>query len=216
MAKFSKELINKLTEFLICEVDSKALSGITYAMALKDDKGREMFKRYKKILKEIKNCGYESEEIFRIYDVGNGYIFDMDLSVTKRITIELTKAVAKANNDDRLAEDIIGDKPDIRRKEDMTRLSRHIQKEYFEKGNSEIEVALFSRNSVPRIIITGKDKEGHPTIVRYNSYAVRHWDIEAINRKILIPKGVRVGRIQPREVLPSLTGCSFMLFVEQI
>jgi len=38
MAKFSSDLLNKLTEFLVCEIGSKALDGITYAMILKDQK----------------------------------------------------------------------------------------------------------------------------------------------------------------------------------
>lgn len=215
MAKFSSELLNKLTEFLICEVSSKALDGITYAMVLKDNKDKENYKRYMDIKKEAVNCGYNNDEVFRVYEVANGYIFDMDLSVAKKITAELSKAVAKANNGNTPAGDLIGNNPDKRRKDDMLGLAKYVKQQY-DAGNRQIEVALFSRNSVPRIIVSGVGPKNDMISIKYNAYAIRHWDIEAINANMLIPAGIRIAKLEPCEILPSKTGCRFVLYVESI
>ena len=107
MAKFSNELLNRLTEFLICEIGEKALSGITYVLLLKE-KDKETYERYKGIKDEVIKCGYKNGEVFRVYDVPNGYILDLDLSVAKKITEKLSEAVAKTNNGATPAGDLIG------------------------------------------------------------------------------------------------------------
>lgn len=77
-------------------------------------------------------------------------------------------------------------------------------------------MALFSKNSTNRIILNGKNSKGEAIAVKYNAYAIRHWDIELINEKLLIPAGFRVSRIQPCEILPSKTGVSFVFTLETI
>lgn len=213
MAKFSNELLNKLTEFLVCEIGAKALDGITYAMVLKDDK--QLYERCKDIKREAIKCGYANDEVFRIYAVANGYIMDMDLSVAKKITIELSKAVAKANGNETPVGDLIGEGPSKRRKDDMLGLAKHIKKEY-DNGKRVIEVALFSRNSVPRIIVNGIGPDGQLLPIKYAAFAIRHWDLENVNANILIPAGIRIARIEPMEVLPSKTGVSFKLCLEKL
>ena len=47
----SDVLLNKLTEFVVCELAEKVLDGITYTMILKSPKYRELYKKYM----EIKN-----------------------------------------------------------------------------------------------------------------------------------------------------------------
>lgn len=215
MAKFSPELLNKLTEFLIFEIGEKAMSGITYALVIKNDKDKEIYERYKDIKKEAVKCGYSNNEVFRIYDVSNGYIFDMDLSVVKKISAELSKSVAKTNNNATPSGDLIGENPSKRRKDDMLGLAKYVKQEY-DSGKKVVEVALFSRNSVPRIVITGIGPNKEIVPVKYNAYAIRHWDIEAINANILIPAGIRISRIEPCEVLPSRTGVRFILHIEKV
>lgn len=211
MASMSTDLINKLTEFLICEIGSKALDGISYMMLFKNKRDKTLYDRYKTIKDEALRCGYTDEEIFRIYEVSNGYILDMDVWVVRKITYELSKAVSKVSGE----KDIIGDNPSKRRDRDIKRLAKHIQKE-FDAGKDIIEVALFSRNTVPRIIITGKDQNNEVIAVKYNSYAIRHWDIENVNSEELIPVGIRVSKVEPCEILPSKTGCSFKLYIEHV
>lgn len=215
MAKFSTALLNKLTEFLVCEIESDALGGKTYTLITKEDKDKEKYRNYMEIKKEALECGYSNDQVFRVYELSNGYIFDMDLSVAKKITIELSKSVSKANNGETPVGDLIGNRPEERRRSDMIRLGNYIKK-CAEQGQYVTEVALFSKNSVPKIVITGKGPKGESLVLRYQSYAIRHWDIEAVNTNILIPSGIRISRLEPAEILPSKTGVRFIIHIEKI
>lgn len=216
MAEFSKELLDMMTEFMICEIGQKALDGVTYTMLLKDnEKDIETYNRYMTIRREIAKCGFSDSEILRVYNVANGYIFDMDLSIAKQITVELSKSVSKANGGQTPAGDLIGDMPEQRRKRDLVALAKYLKSEY-DKGNKKLEVALFSRNTTNRIVVNCKGPNGENISLRYNAYAIRHWDIEIINEKFLIPAGFRVKRIQPCEVLPKKQGVSFLFTLESM
>lgn len=214
-AKFSKELLDKMTDFVLTEIGAKALDGITYVMILKDGRGDELYKRCVDIKREVAKCGFKDGEAFRIYELKNGYIFDMDMTVVKRITVELSKAVAKANGNTTAVGDLIGDKPSARRKDDMLALAKYIKKSY-DSGKDKVEVALFSRNSINRIIVTCTGPDGKPLAIKYNSYAIRHWDIESINANILVPAGLRISKLEPCEVLPSKNGVKFLLHIEKL
>ena len=216
MAEFSKELLDMMTEFMICEVGARVLDGITYTMLLKNNKkDMEIYERYMTIKREVLKCGYTNDEILRVYEVSNGYIFDMDLRTAKQITAELAKSVAKANGGQTPAGELIKDMPDQRRKRDIVALAKYLKSEY-DKGNRQFEVALFSKNTTTRIVINGKGPNGEPISLRYNAYAIRHWDIETVNEKFLIPSGFRVKRIQPCEIFPSKTGVSFIFTLESM
>ncbi len=210
MNNLSKALINGLSELLTLDIQSRALSGITYTMLFKDDKDRELVKKYMKLREEATNCGFGQNEVFRVYEVSNGYIFDMDLSITKHLTAELSKVVAKGNGGKTPVGDLIGNSPEIRRKEDMEMLAKHLESQ-FKKGQKELEVALFSRNRVPHIIYTGTNSNKEQVMVKLNGYAIRHWDIEEINTKALIPAGIRITKIEPCEIVPPKTGVRFII-----
>ena len=93
----------------------------------------------------------------------------------------------------------------------MTKLARKCIHE-FKEGHKTFDVALFSRNSVPRIVVSGKDpKSGKDGVVTYDAYAVRHWDIEEVNAKLLAKEGIRIAKIEPCEVIPTKTGVRFRL-----
>jgi hypothetical protein len=213
MSKISKELLDMLTEFVICELDSKALDGITYTMVLKSDKNKELYDKYMGIKNEAVRCGYNNNEVFRVYELMNGYIFDMDILTVKQITAEIIKAVDKVNGGKTPVRELLGDLPEQRRKKDMIALAKYLKSEW-DSGNRQVEVALFSRNATNKIIIHGKGPNGEDLAIRYNAYAIRHWDVEYINEKALIPAGFRVSKIQPREILPSKTGASFMFTLQ--
>ena len=216
MAKFSKELLDMMTEFMVCEVGSRILDGITYTFLLKNNKkDMETYNRYLTIKKEILNCGYGSDDILRAYEISNGYIFDMDLMTAKQITAELAKAVSRANNSSNDSYELVKDMPEQRRKKDMIALAKYL-KSIYDKGIREVEVALFSRNSTNKIIINCKGPNGEDISLRYNAYAIRHVDIEIINEKLLIPSGFRVRTIKPLEILPSKTGVAFSFRMESM
>lgn len=215
MAEFSKTLLDMLVEFMVCEIGSKALDGITYTMLLKTDKDKKSYERYMAIRQEASKCGYSDNEVFRFYPVSNGYIFDMDLVTAKQITAEMAKSVAKNNGGKTPIGELLKDRPDQRRKRDLANLAAYLKSAY-DKGNRQTEVALFSRNSTNKIVVTGTGPKGENMFIKYNAYAIRHWDIETLNESFLIPAGFRVKRIQPCEILPSKTGVSFVFTMESM
>ena len=213
MAEISKELENMLTEFLIREIGSKALDGITYSLLLKNNADKESIEEYKKIKLEANKCGFKTSEIFRMYEIGNGYIFDMDVRIAKIITAKMVKTINKTAVNKIQNVDIISDMPEKRRKRDIISLGRYVVNQY-NNGRMRFEVALFSKNSTNRIVLNGVGPHGEPMSVIYNAYAIRHWDIEVLNGTILSPQGIRVAKIEPCEILPSKTGVSFIFTLE--
>lgn len=215
MAQMSKKLEEMLTEFMLVEIASKAMDGITYALLTSGQNDKEEVAKYKEIKNEVINCGFVNNQIFRYYKVSNGFIFDMDLDMARMLTTKITRSLAKNDPSLNGVENLIGDSPERRRKKDMIALSKYIVQKANE-GKTQIEVALFSRNSTNRIILTGKSPSGEDIAITYNAYALRHWDIELLNEKLLIPQRVRVSRIQPCEILPSKTGVSFIFTLERL
>ena len=205
--QLSKELVDGLTSFLVTNIESKALDGITYVMAFKNDK--EFIERCKEIKEAAIANGFGTDECFRVYEVVNGYIFDMDLSVAKYLTQKLYQAVKKGDAD------LIGDRPEKRRREDMKKMAKYCKSQY-DKGITTFEVALFSRNAVPKIVVSGTDSSNHKGVVlNYNAFAIRHWDIEEINSSLLVPMGLRITKIKPCEILPPKTGVRFEITVSR-
>lgn len=211
----SKELLDELTEFLCCEIGGKVLDGITYVMTLKGTKDNKYTTKYAKIREEADKCGYDKNEAFRVYELSNGYIFDMDLSIAKYITKLISKKVLTDKNG--VPDDLINNNPNKRRTEDMIKLAKR-SLTAFKKGETTMEVALFSRNSTPKIIITGNDKANarNKVVLQYDAYAIRHWDIEEINDKYLIPRGMKIHMIEACEVLSSRSGVRYILHFEKV
>jgi hypothetical protein len=138
----------------------------------------------------------------------------MDMSLAKYIAEKLLDIVYKGEDHS----NIIGDVPEIRRQNDMKKLAKLCQENY-KNGKPVFEVALFSRNSVPRIVISGSDVNkgvrGKQIIATYNAYAIRHWDIQEINDNLLMQVGLRISKIRPCEILPPKTGVRFQLSVDR-
>lgn len=215
MAKFSKELMNKLSEFMVSELGSKTIDGVTYAMVLRDEKDKDRYDRMLSIKEEALKCGFRGDEVFRINEVSNGYIVDMDLGTAKQITRELGKAVGNANNEKIDLDRLIGNKPEQRREKDMMRLARNVKSD-FEKGKVRYEIALYNRNSTDSISVIAKGVSNEKLQIKYRAYALSYLDIERVNRKYLMKEGLRISRLQPCEILPSRNGVSFIIDVEEV
>ena len=206
--KVNSKVLDALTDFIVNYLEGKTLDGITYVLALNSDK--VLIDKCNKIKQLVLDSGFGKNEVFRVYKLSNGYIYDMDLSVVKYISQQLTAAVARQENIKLDSTDIISDLPEKRRREDIQSLAKYCKSQY-EKGKNKFDVALFSRNMVQKIVIngnSGKDK----VMLSYNAYAIRHWDMEALNN-IMIPTGLRVESIVPCEILPSKTGVRFEITV---
>lgn len=215
MGTFSKDLIDRLTEFMVCEIGSRAIDGVTYCLLSKTDADKERVMKYREIRVEADKCGFSREEIFRVHELVNGYIFDMDLLTARQITAEISKKVAQLNGGQTPIGNLLKDKPEKRKQKDLMALSKYLKTEY-DKGVTKLEVALFSKNVSNKILITGKGPNGENLVIDYKAYAIKHWDIEALNENMLIPIGFRVKSIQPCEILPSKTGVSFIFILESM
>ena len=217
MKQMSKQLKDMLSEFMIREIGAKVLDGITYTFVDSNDK--EKNKEYNVIREEATANGFGGKEIIRVFKVSNGFIYDLDIDIAKAITQELYKVVAKDNNlsinvNENPNFRIIGETPKKRRMEEIEKISKFILNKA-KTGEMDFEVALFSRNKTNQIIINGIDGDSGDRIsVRYNAYALRHYDLEIVNEKYLIPAGYRVCNVKPLEILPSKTGVCFNIRVQ--
>lgn len=220
MGKMTKEALDRLTDFVVNNIGSKGLDGITYVMALKEDK--DLIAKCMKVREELKKAGFQKDEVFRVYELENGYIFDTDISIVKLVTKQLIKCAARdgelndVENYKLDEEAIFRDGPEKRRMADMKALANYCVKQSKE-GKYKLEIALFSRNSVQKIVLTGSAKSSNSdyskrdVLVQYSAFAIRHWDIAEINEKLLAKNGIKIERITPCEVLPSKTGVRFIL-----
>lgn len=214
MAKLDKDIMDIITSFFISEIGSKAMDGVTYALIINNDKNKGICKSYLDIKRKLQQSGHGINDVFRVFEVANGYVFDLDMSIAKRILHELSKALR--NTDPTIKNiDYIGNYPENRRKSDLNGLAKYIKYKYDNKVNT-VEVALYNRNPSTKIWISGIGQRNEMIAVEYNAYAVRHYDIKTLNEMFLIPAGIRVSRVEPCEILPSSNGVSFRLYIESI
>lgn len=216
--RYSKELLDMLTQFIVTEIGGKALDGITYVLVRTDNTAtqvdRDRITKYEAIRKEATLCGFNDSQLFRMYNLSNGVIFDIDMGITKKITSALAKRVLATQDKGQDTEDIIGNQPEKRRKSDMIALTMYLN-EQFKAGKTIVDVALFSRNSVPEIVINGQLADGRYAIQKYKAYAIRFWDLEEVNKNLLIPMmKIRIKSVAPGMILPTRTGVVFQLQLE--
>lgn len=212
----SKSLIDKLTEFFCHEIQSGVLDGRTYMMTLRNGTtDSNLTNKYLDIRVEASKCGYSENEAFRVFELNNGFIFDMDLIIAKMIARMIVKKALKDEKEIKKQLDMLETGPNERRNDDMKALAKKCLKE-FKSGKTYTEVALFSRNSTNKIIITGNGEHGEKVVVQYNAYAVRHWDIETINEKYLIPRGMKIRVAEACGVLSSKSGVRYILHFESV
>jgi hypothetical protein len=218
MGTMSKELRDRLSEFFVCEIGSNAMDGITYTLIIKNDKNKtamQNIERYKQIRVEAMKCGYSDNEIFRVHEVSNGYVFDMDLSVAKEILAQLVKSIPVKEGEQPIDTNLTKDMPERRRKKDIYALAKYLKAQY-DKGNHRVEVALFNKNANNRINVTGKGPKGENLMITFPAFALRHSDVEAVNEFFLIPHGFRVCSLQSCEILPSKNGVAFIFEMESM
>ena len=218
MKNLSTVSVNLMTEFLVSEVEAKALDGITYALMLKDGKHDAEINKYDELRRSLDRDGFGANEIFRRYELSNGIIYDLDIKMAVELTIKLSVAVAKANGGKSPVGDLnIAKESEERRREDIKLLAKKALNSAKNSGKvAKMEVALFSRNKVPKIVLTGTNSNGKSVACQYDAFAVRHLDIEEMNREFMVPSGYRVIKIEPCEILPSCTGVRCILYVAKL
>lgn len=214
--QISENLLNLISEFVINELGSKVIEGITYTFISKEPYDAPLYEKYKFIRETANQEGFGDRELIRIYEVCNGYIFDLDLYIAKVVISEMYKGVlmteGKLKSPSDYKDTFIKDKPEQRRKRDMLNISRKIKNE-FDKGNTQMDIALFSRNTTHKIIINGVDRKGRKMISTYDSYVLRHEDLRLVNEEFLLPAGIKIDAIKPCEILPNRNGLLFTIHI---
>jgi hypothetical protein len=208
----SPELLNKLEGFFVNSIAEKVLDGVTYIMVFNTE--QRLFETYNKIREDVDNLGYDKNTLFRVYQFSNGYVFDMDLSVS----IHLAEKIMQENVPEAEGKQYkvnISDNIKQKRKSAMVSLAKHCVSQ-MDKGITKFDIALYSRNIVPKIIITAKDTKGNDVMLKYKAFSLRHWDIDVVSNELLLPKGIRISKIEPCEILPARNGVRFTIHLAEV
>lgn len=214
--KLDDKIKDGLMLFLIHSIGGKSYDGITYALLTSStEEEKKKIASCNTIRKALEESGIEAAQVLQALKVPNGVIFDLNIGVMKELTFELAKEIGQASGGAIGGEiDLINDGPIRRREADIREMVKYLAS----RGNdgvSNVEIALFSRNSTRRIVYTAKDKQGRDVQVKMNAYAVRHWDIPTISNN-LMELGYKITGAKAGEILPSKTGVRFTIQLAKI
>ena len=212
MADFTPELLNKLEGFFVNSIAEKVLDGVTYIMIFNTE--QKWFELYNKIREDIDKLGYDKNTLFRVYQFSNGYVFDLDLSVSIYLADKIMNSTIDLQNNPDLKVSL-SDEITKKRKGAMVSLAKYC-KSQIEKGNQKFDIALYSRNTVPKILVSCKDNNNNAIILNYKAFALRHWDLDIVSNEILLPIGIRISKVEPCEILPSRNGVRMTLYLEPV
>lgn len=196
-----KEIMNLLTEFLVINIDEKVLQGISYIIVQKNDVNAAKIKKYDAIRARLTELGVPKNEQFRRYDVNTAIVYEIELKTAITITEKLSTAVGATQTTDFG----ISRASLERQQDDIKRLAQLCVKKA-QRGVSEFDVCLFSKNKVDKINIAAKDStSGKQMAVSYDAFALRHTDIITVN-SVLAGCGLKIVRVLIHEAVPSMTG----------
>lgn len=218
MAEVSVDVLNGITEFVVTELGAKVLDGISYILVPKKDRYKSTIERYDNLRRLMNKEEIPAGDIFRRYEVDNGIIYELDLVEAIKTTELISKQVADSNGGETPEGDLgIRESAYERHRRDMQRLCDLVVKAA-KKDVGKIEVALFSKNLQDSIIITGNDAADSKrrVAVKYNAFALRHTDIEELNREYLSMYNLMISKVSVCELLPTVTGVRFILSIARV
>jgi hypothetical protein len=206
--EITDEAMKIITKIVANSISEKVFDGVNWAIVLNDD--TETKNEYESIRQDLKEMGYVHGEILRAAAVPNGLIYDIDVSVIKSLVNNL---MAGSENAD-VCKQMIDTAYEQRRNSEFQKLHVYLMKNYKE-GRLKVSVALFNVNQGNKItykttIETGK-YAGKKVAITLNAFALRHWDLQELNRDYLIPSGIKIAKIRAIEILPTCTGVGFNL-----
>lgn len=214
MKEFSKKLRDMLTDFIVSEIGSKGLDGVTYAAKQRTPQNEEDIARFIAIREEADACGYDTQEVFRVFEVANGYVFDMDLKAMSQILVKIAKSAASITGKHMDMADSVYHDPEAMRKSDAVRLAKFIN-EKVENGETEVQVALFSRVNTTKISYTGDVESKGSCLVSVPAFRIRANDIKALNVGPLRKYGIVVREVSPQYITPRENGVITRLVFEK-
>lgn len=209
-----REIIDRLTDFYLNELASKAVYGISYAVFEASDK--EKIKKYKALRELVDQNGYAKNEVFRMVEFSNGVVFDIDNSMTSYITKEVLTVMQEedASLDVQLGHVIkIGTKA---RDTSMLNLAKHCLNEYKNK-HREIEIVLFRSDNSSHALVNARVAGARDRVLlKYEAYMLKHWDLELVNKRHLIKAGIKINGVKALEILPNGAGVLFKLAMKRV
>lgn len=202
MKAITPELKNMITEFVVREIGSKGLHGVTYATLINRDGKSET--EYLRVAELAVECGYTEGELFEAFEVDNGYIYNLDMQVMNQVLIEIAKNAVKVTgkHDDKVK--TVYNMPVESVKKEEERLARLIEGEV-KNGNNSAVIVLYSRNKGGTASFTA-DEGGSKKFIRVKAFMLRHKDLNEINTKYLSRKGIVITKIELHQIIPSQNG----------
>lgn len=202
------EAVDKITSIVANHIMEKVFDGVNWALILNTD--TDTINEYESIRQELKDMGYTRGEVLRALQAPNGLIYDIDSSVIKRLVVKLLENSENASDYYKLIDSAYIE----RRNLVFQKLHIYIMKA-FKQGKTRVSVALFSTNKGDKItyktyVESGK-YAGQTVEVTLPAFALRHWDLQELNRDYLIPSRVKISKVHVIEILPTRTGVGFNL-----
>lgn len=204
--KVTDEALDKVVTIFANNLGGKVFDGINWTFVLDTD--TLVLQEYETIRQELKDMGYNHGEILRAYKAPNGLIYDIDAAVIKSL---VQKTMIGSENEG-LCKELIESAYEARRNAEMSKLHVYLVKAY-KAGNKRVSLALFNTNKGNRItyntLIENGTYANKKMEIKLPAFALRHWDLEELNRNYLIPARVKIQKVQLVEILPTKTGVGF-------
>lgn len=204
--EFPVELYRKLTGFFKQYIGSRGLYGVNYAVFFKEDMAS--IKACAELKEEIKSYGYTDDQVFRVCQVSNGFVFDMDRAILDSVINEITETATEARESNQ--------KPSITPTAqgvytgEVTKLAKQCRSA-LDKGYEEVEVAIYSLSDTPQIILPCLDENNEPIFMYYNAYMLTLWDLVVAQQTIFLDLGLQILKAEICEILPHKKGVRVIL-----
>jgi len=198
----TNEVIEIISEKFFRDLGDILLDGVNYVLAFDTEESK--VNEYKALRNKIEEHGVNPQSVMKILQVCNGYIFELNSSVAKRVLINELNKASKEFSMNSLSGSIVENSPKERKQVEYQRFAKRCIKE-MTAGVKEFEVALYGKNSSGIVRYSAKvDKKD--TIFNFVSYALTPIDMERINEELLVNRGIKISRISHCEILPPKTG----------
>lgn len=216
MKEYNKLILDGASDIVITELGNRVLYGMNWLLLLKNNsKDMDKYERYLVIRNEADKEGFKPEECFRVYETVNGFVMDIEQDLVNIINTKLVEILKDTSPELAHLPSDIYKKMKERQSNEKKRLSSLIIKKA--KNNElEFEVALFSKNIAGKINVECLGQNNQHYLVRYDAFSITAWDIESINRDILIDKGYLIDTVQVCDILPNKRGVRTKLYIKKL
>ena len=218
--RLPEDLANGLMDFFSEEISDNIFAGVTYGLVFKDKMTQAKVAKYTELKQKILECEMNTQDKLRMFEVCNGYIFDLGVRTAQIIALDLIRSTYK-DGEEISKNDVlrIKDLPVQRRRAELERLANKcikIMNDNRTSQSEEIVIALYSRNTSNTVKVTGELENGQKVRFTYDAYKLKHTDLDELNKQFLVKRRIKVASIQACEILPPRTGVKFKLKIERL